>query len=75
MNWEILGTVVGALLGVAELANLFLNNRTRADVAELKLWITEQRSKDSRELRDHVDAEFVRKDVFDARLDALRAKV
>jgi hypothetical protein len=66
MNWQILASAAGAILTLANLANILLSNKTRADISELKLWITEQRAKDDRDLRGWVDEEFVRKDVFEA---------
>lgn len=71
---EVAGSIAGALLAVVNLASLFVSNKTRADISDLKTWCVEQRAADDKAVREWCDKEFVRKDVLEARLDSLRAK-
>lgn len=65
LTLQIIGSVGGALIALIQLAGLFLQNRLRAEIAELKTQLAETRAKDKEELRDWVDEEFVRRREID----------
>jgi hypothetical protein len=72
---QLISAAGGALLTLINLLNIFISQKTRADIAELKLSMAETRAKDKEELRDWTDEEFMRRDAIEAKLDALRARL
>jgi hypothetical protein len=75
MTWkDAAGLCAGALTAI-NLINLFLNNRLRADMAELKLSIAEARAKDRDDLKEWASEEFQPAAVAEARFETLRAQI
>src|SRR5581483_2479984 len=62
---QIISAASGLVLTLINLAGVFLANRLRADLAELKAQLAESRAKDKEELREWVDEEFVRRREID----------
>jgi hypothetical protein len=75
LTLQIICTAGGGILTLINLVNVFLNNRTRADIAELKTHLAEARAADKSELREWAEAEFARKDTMDAKFDAIKARL
>jgi len=65
--------LLGLLVALAQGLNVWITSRIRAEMAELKLAITEKRMADKTEMRDWVDEEFMRRTEIEAKLEALKA--
>lgn len=64
---------IGVIVAVAQAINVWFTGRMRADIAEVKLELTEKRHQDREEIREWVDAEFMRRAEIEAKLEALKA--
>jgi hypothetical protein len=70
MEWT---AIAGGLVAVLTGLNLLVSLRTRADVAEVKLEVSEKMVERDDKTREWAEREFERKDVVTAKIDALRA--
>jgi antibiotic biosynthesis monooxygenase (ABM) superfamily enzyme len=61
MNWQMVSAVAAIVVPVAIAVNAWFTSRIRADIAELKVQLSEQRIEEIEGLRDWVDREFVRR--------------
>lgn len=70
MEWTAIAAGVLSILGVV---NVLLSWRSKGDIAELKLAVTEKLTENERELRTWAEAEFARKETVAAQLEGLKA--
>lgn len=70
MEWTAIAAGVLSILGAA---NVLLTWRSRGDLAELKLAITEKLTENEREIRTWAESEFARKETVAAQLEGLKA--
>jgi hypothetical protein len=71
MDWT---AITGGSLAAVSLLNLLVSNKTRADVAEVKLHVVEKMVEQDKETREWAEREFAKKEVVEARFAALSVK-
>lgn len=77
MEWTAIAGGVGAIAGgvgaTFSVANVLISWKSKGDIAELKLSVTEKLTETERGVRAWTEAEFARKETVQAQLEALKA--
>lgn len=70
MEWT---AIAGGILSVLGVINVLISWKSKGDIAELKLSITEKLSESERGVRTWAENEFARKETVKAQLEALKS--
>lgn len=70
MDWPALA---GGLLSIIGIANILVSLKSRADIAELSLKVTERMVQTDKDTRVWAETEFARKETVAAQLETIRA--
>lgn len=70
MEWT---AIAGGVLSVLGIVNILIAWRSKGDIAELKLSVTERMMESEREMRDWAENEFARKETVQAQIEGLKA--